>query len=127
MSIRNARSIGAEELADRRRQAVALFEAGGKRKDIAPIVGAHRNVVGRWIRSWQERGEASFEVKPFPREAWCCMPPCAERHHVEARSPAIATAVHRTVSALMTGNAASCGAIAPLAMLLAWQPTGASS
>ncbi len=63
MSIRNARSISPEELTDRRRQAVALFQDGYKRQDIAPIVGAHRNVVGQWIKSWQEEGEASFKVK----------------------------------------------------------------
>jgi transposase len=67
MPIRDARSISAKELSDRRRQAVALFEAGRKRKDIAPIVGAHRNVVGRWVRAWQEQGEASFAVKPAGR------------------------------------------------------------
>ena len=62
MSIRNARSISPQELPDRRRQAVALFEAGHKRKDIAPIVGAHRNAVGQWIKAWQECGDASFNV-----------------------------------------------------------------
>ncbi len=61
-SIRNARSIGAAELSDRRRQAVALFQAGHTRQAIAPIVGAHRNVVGYWIKNWQELGEASFAV-----------------------------------------------------------------
>jgi len=67
MPIRNARSISARELSDRRRQAVALFESGYKRKDIAPIVGAHRNAVGRWIRAWQEQGEGAFSVKPAGR------------------------------------------------------------
>lgn len=69
MSIRNARKIRAEELSDRRRQAVALFESGMKRKDIAPIVGAHRNVVGQWIKSWQETGEQSFLVDQPGRPA----------------------------------------------------------
>ncbi len=67
MAIRNARSIGAEELSDRRRQAVALFELGCARKEIAPLVGAHRNVVGRWVRAWQEQGDASFAVRPAGR------------------------------------------------------------
>jgi len=62
MAIRNARSIGAEELSDRRRQAVALFWAGHKKCRIAPIVGAHRNVVGQWVRDWQENGESAFSV-----------------------------------------------------------------
>ena len=44
-----------------------MFESGHKRKDIAPIVGAHRNAVGRWIRDWQEHGERSFEVNPGGR------------------------------------------------------------
>jgi transposase len=62
MGIRNARSIGPEELSDRRRQAVALFQQGYKRREIAPIVGAHRNVVGQWIKNWQENGESAFAV-----------------------------------------------------------------
>lgn len=69
MSIRNAREIRSEELSDRRRQAVALFESGMKRKDIAPIVGAHRNVVGQWIKSWQQNGEKSFLVDQPGRPA----------------------------------------------------------
>ena len=62
MTIKNARSISPKELGNRRRQAVNLFKSGHKRKDIAPIVGAHRNVIGQWIRSWQEEGESSFQV-----------------------------------------------------------------
>lgn len=67
MNIRNARSLNHIELADRRRQAVALFKKGHKRNEIAPIVGAHRNAVGRWIKDWQERGEKSFAVKAAGR------------------------------------------------------------
>ncbi len=63
MDIRNARCVNHKELADRRRQAVALFQEGYKRQAIAPIVGAHRNVVGRWIKAWQENGETSFKVE----------------------------------------------------------------
>jgi len=67
MSLRNARSLGHIELSDRRRQAVALFEKGHNRSEIAPLVGAHRNAVGRWIRDWQDRGDESFDVKPAGR------------------------------------------------------------
>ena len=62
MSIRNARSVSPKELEDRRRQAVKLFEEGRSRVQIAPIVGAHRNVVGQWISDWQKRGDESFSV-----------------------------------------------------------------
>ena len=67
MSIRNARSLTAHELMDRRKQAVALFEAGMSRLEISPIVNAHRNVVGEWIKAWKEHGESSFKVKEAGR------------------------------------------------------------
>ena len=56
MEIKNARALGPEGLHERRRQAVVLFGKGMSRIEIAPLVGAHRNTVGRWIRDWQAGG-----------------------------------------------------------------------
>lgn len=62
MAIRNARSISIKELEDRRHQAVHLYQQGMSRSAIAPLVGAHRNAVGRWINDWQAQGEAALTV-----------------------------------------------------------------
>lgn len=62
MAIRNARSISTKELEDRRRQAVHLHQKGMSRSAIAPLVGAHRNAVGRWINEWKTRGDAAISV-----------------------------------------------------------------
>jgi len=56
MQITNAREISTGELYERRKQAVALYRTGMSRGEIAPIVGAHRNTVGQWIRAWQSGG-----------------------------------------------------------------------
>ncbi|MGI5869421.1 MAG: IS630 family transposase [Kiritimatiellia bacterium] len=65
MQIKNAREISTNELFERRKQAVALYNTGMLIQDIAPIVGAHRNVVGRWIRLWESGGEKALKpAKP---------------------------------------------------------------
>lgn len=56
MKIKSARELGPSELYERRKQAVALFRKGMTRTDIAPLVGAHRNVVGEWIAAWKSGG-----------------------------------------------------------------------
>jgi len=61
MELKNARVISPGELHERRKQAVLLFKKGMKRLEIAEIVRAHRNTVGRWIKTWQEAGSASLK------------------------------------------------------------------
>ena len=56
MELKNARTLGPSELYERRKQAVALYRKGMSRTEIAPLVGAHRNTVGQWIRDWQAGG-----------------------------------------------------------------------
>lgn len=60
--LRDARTIAPKELYERRLQAVALYEKGMSRIDIAPLVGVGRNVVGEWIRLWQHGGVKALEV-----------------------------------------------------------------
>jgi len=67
MKLKDARTIGHEALFDRRRQAVALFKQGMKRKDIAVILDVHRNTVGEWIRDWKKGGIKALEAKPAGR------------------------------------------------------------
>jgi transposase len=56
MKIKNAKSIGVEELHERRKQAVALHKKGMRNVQIAPIVGAHRNTVGEWVAAYKTGG-----------------------------------------------------------------------
>ena len=56
MDITSARKLGPAALFERRKQAIALFREGKSRKAIAPLVGAHRNTVGEWIRDWKRGG-----------------------------------------------------------------------
>jgi len=65
MEIENAGALGPEGLHERRRQAIALFGKGMNRMAIAPLVGARRNTVGRWIRDWQAGGARALRpAKP---------------------------------------------------------------
>ena len=61
MQIKNAREIGIDVLYERRKQAVALYRKGMSRTDISPIVGAHRNTVGEWIRDWKACGAKALK------------------------------------------------------------------
>ena len=46
MKLKDARTIPPEQLYERRKQAIALFEKGMTRQEIAPLVGVGRNAVG---------------------------------------------------------------------------------
>jgi len=61
MKIKNAREISTGELHERRKQAVALYRKGMSLMEIAPVVGAHRNTVGQWIRAWQSGGAKNLK------------------------------------------------------------------
>ena len=67
MDIRDARTIEAAALYERRKQAVMLFQKGMKRHEIAPIVGVHRLTVGIWIKDWRKGGLAALKVRVFTR------------------------------------------------------------
>lgn len=65
MDIKNARALGPDELHERRKQAIAMHRRGMTRQEIAPLVGAHRNTVGQWIRDWKHGGmEALKPAQP---------------------------------------------------------------
>jgi transposase-like protein len=56
MEFKNARELGPSDLYERRKHAVVLHRKGMSRTEIAPLVGAHRNTVGQWLRQWQVGG-----------------------------------------------------------------------
>lgn len=61
--MKDARKLSAEELEQRRRQAVLLYRKGEEIGEIARLVGSHRNTVGRWISSWKETGVRALKPK----------------------------------------------------------------
>jgi len=67
MNIKDARTINAGALYERRKQAVMLFKKGMKRHEIAPIVGVHRLTVGIWIKDWEDGGLGALKVSPSGR------------------------------------------------------------
>jgi transposase len=67
MNIKDARTIDAAALYERRKQAVMLFKKGMKRHEIAPIVGVHRLTVGIWIRDWEEGGLIALKANSSGR------------------------------------------------------------
>ena len=62
LKLKDARTIPPEQLYERRKQAIALFEKGMTRQEIAPLVGVGRNAVGEWIRLWQDGGVSALKV-----------------------------------------------------------------
>ena len=63
MEFRDARTIDAATLYERRKQAILLYKSGVSYLEIAPKVGVHRNTVGQWITAWKEGGQAALKVK----------------------------------------------------------------
>ena len=51
MELRDARKINSQELHDRRKQVVLLFEKGLKRCKIAPLVEVSAYIIGQWIKA----------------------------------------------------------------------------
>lgn len=62
MEIRDARTISADELQEKRRMAIDLYKKGMNFKDIAPIIGVHRNTIGKWVKMYQEDGSKGLKV-----------------------------------------------------------------
>ena len=58
MSKYTAHQINSVALAERREQAVRLYQSGKCKSytEIGDIVGAHPITVGKWIRSWKKSG-----------------------------------------------------------------------
>ena len=67
MNIKDARTIDAGALYERRKQAIMLFQKGMKRYEIAPITGVHRLTVGIWIKDWQNGGMRALRASPSGR------------------------------------------------------------
>ena len=56
----------AQELAQRRRRAAALFAEGWTNPQIADRLGTTPQSVGRWRRQWEAGGDAAMAPKPTP-------------------------------------------------------------
>mgnify|MGYP000901101265 FL=1 len=63
MEFRDARTIDAATLYERRKQAILLHKSGMSYLEIAPHVGVHRNTVGQWVTAWEKGGQAALKVK----------------------------------------------------------------
>jgi transposase len=62
MKMRDARTIEAAELYDRRKQAVMLYKKHVRINKIALIVGVHRVTVGLWIKTWKKGVVGALKV-----------------------------------------------------------------
>ena len=60
--MRDARTIEAAELYDRRKQAVMLYKRHERINKIARTVGVHRVTVGLWIKMWKKGGVKALKV-----------------------------------------------------------------
>ena len=70
MDLRDARTLNAEELYDRRKQAILLHKKGTlTQAGIGEVVGVRRDVVGRWIKLWKQGGLKA--LKPSRNEQIC--------------------------------------------------------
>jgi len=69
MKMRDARTIEAAELFDRRKQAVMLYKKHERLNRIAPIVGVHRVTVWLWIKTWKKGGMEALKVLESGRPA----------------------------------------------------------
>ena len=65
--MKDARTIDAGALYERRKQAVMLFQKGMRRHAIAEIVGVHRLTVGIWIKDWRQGGLSALKASPGGR------------------------------------------------------------
>lgn len=63
MKLKSARTLNPSELYERRKQAIAMSGQGMTAQEIAPLVGAHRNTVGQWIRAWKSGGMKALKPK----------------------------------------------------------------
>lgn len=62
MKLRDARTISARELEDRRKLAISLRKKGMKYSEIGEIVGVNRNKVSEWCKLWKEGGMKALKV-----------------------------------------------------------------
>lgn len=61
MKLRDGRELSSAELEERRKQAVLLHRKGEDIVEIARLVGAHRNTVGRWVAAWKAGGARALK------------------------------------------------------------------
>jgi len=57
----DARKLTPEIQQHNRDLAIRLFQQGKKRTDIAEITGVHYGVAYRWIKAWEQGGEAAIK------------------------------------------------------------------
>ena len=58
----DARKLPSSALEEKRRQAVRLRKKGLTRAEIGEIVGVHADTVGRWLKSYRDRGAQSLKL-----------------------------------------------------------------
>lgn len=63
----DARKLPASAIEEKRRQAVQLRKKGLTRAEIGEIVGVHADTVGRWLKSYRDRGAQSLKLNPRGR------------------------------------------------------------
>ena len=57
MKLQDARTISANELYDRRKQAILLYQKGNMTQiEIGEVVGVGRKVICEWIKKWKLGG-----------------------------------------------------------------------
>lgn len=67
MELKDARTIRPDELRERRKQAVILYQQGKSYTAIGEVVGVHRNTVGQWIAMWKAEGAKGLKAKASGR------------------------------------------------------------
>ena len=72
MEKRDSRKASMAVLEEKRRQAVALRKHGLSRSAIGEVVGAHADTVGRWLKSYAEKGAAFYKPRPRGRRLGEC-------------------------------------------------------
>lgn len=63
MKLRDGRKLSKDELHDRRKQAILLYKKGESRREIAKLLGIHRNAIGEWIAAWEEEGAKALKPR----------------------------------------------------------------
>jgi len=79
MEKRDARKVPSAVLEEKRRQTVALSKRGLSRSAIGEVVGVHADTVGRWLKSYAEKGAAFYKPRRRGRRLGECRNLSAEQ------------------------------------------------